>query len=300
MKKRHEGEKNLNACVPYTAHITILSCVMGLCASGVNADFELNFLPDNTGQMSTISQITGCLGTCDGHTAVLLDNGNQLRIGEDVYNPETGKVYKHFIIGDVADGFIQEAYIEIGVETYTNSGETWSGLATGGDYSLGGNNEDPLGSEWSSSGNGTANPNRVIVRQLMSDGVIHQEYIKSAFSKKAKITQTVIDPGQMTSQFEIDASKVLMNQLSTAGTMINMIDLAGEANDFDIASLSGDGVDINVNAGQYIYLDGAGSGGSSGIYLYLDGGENVRSTDWSSYYDLNETNPWSVTDRQPQ
>ncbi len=288
-----KSRSNARSCHAICA--SVFSLAIGSYSPVVSAGFELNFLPDASGVMAT-AVTHGSSINIFNQTPYLMSGGFQLP--EIVIDPETGLDYYHIIVGDAADGFIQEVYIERGFGSFPNSNV---GSAVGGAGDLnGGNGVDPLDRNANiETANAAANPNKVLVRQLMNDGEIQQEYIKSEFNKKAKITQIVTDPVGMVSRFEIDSSNVMMNQLAAPGTMINTLDLAGTEYDFDMATISGEGVDINVNAGQYIYLDGIGPGGSAGTYLYLDGGEDVSNTDWESYYDVTENNPWTYTANQP-
>lgn len=276
---------------------SILYAALLSVAPSIHAAFELNFKADNTGTMVTNMHRANSQPNW-GHTAVMVDGNNQVAIGETVIHPTTFKVYKHFIIGDLNDGFIQEVYIEdTGGACFAQF--CWDKVAAGGVHSLYGSNTDPLGSNVSLTGNATGNPSRVIVRQVLNDGQVHQEYIKKEFDKKAKVSQTITEAGVMQNHFEIDFSHIALNQFASPTKVTNTINFDDPTvQDFDMDNMATEGVDIN--AGKYIYIDGAGTGGSSGTYLYLDSSETVIDSAWSNYFDFTESNPWMDNTNKPK
>lgn len=271
----------------------------------VCADFTLDFSPDNTGFMSPESCANSCSNASPGYTPVLLDeagtdNGDHMNIGETVYHPDTGQRFKHFIIGSLDDGFIQEVYIAAtGIlnESYTTQFK-WDGIAAVSIHSMDGSGANPLGNNV---GSATGNPYKVLIRQYLNDGITQQEFLKDQLDKKPKITQTInyVDLN-FHSTFEIDMSHIGLNQIAASAKIVNIQDMEGTEFDFDMANMQSNPVyqDVQqnnyVNGGQYIYLSGAGAGGSDGNYIYLDGGAAVKEIDWASYYDHFETdNVWS-------
>ncbi len=247
-----------------------------------------------------------------------------------------GKDYYHMIIGSEADGFIQESYIEIG---YTmdfsqaagqpvNSPITWKWAennyilcgnrtscskwlsASGGDSTVVNNGvasdvgngmyplQAPAGKD---DGNGSGNPNKVLIRQKLVTNEMTQEYLKDFFSKKPIITQDIIAP-DLISKLTIDMSNSDYSS-STAGSFSNTLELVGvsqfvkDAADFDHLA---DKQNSFVNAGRYIYTLGpAAIGGANGSYTYADGGFDIEAVDWSDYFDPSESNPWSYDIYKP-
>jgi len=68
-----------------------------------------------------------------------------------------------------------------------------------------GNGVDPLRSDGQWTGNGTANPNRIIMRQIDNSGTAYQEFLKDSFDKKPLIVQKVNDAANgMNLTFQMD------------------------------------------------------------------------------------------------
>lgn len=163
------------------------------------------------------------------------------------------------------------------------------------------------------SGNGSGNPNRVIMRQRLKVGEITQEFLKSSFSNKPLITQT-IDDGKMTSVVEIDMSAHDYNTYDNSGmTMVNTLSFDQALpenkglNDWTIAAPDGgigsSGVYSVVDAGQYTFrAGGTDFDGAYGSYTYSNGitGFDHDATDWEAYYDpCHPDNIWSWNDFKP-
>jgi len=232
-------------------------------------------------------------------SGVLVGTGSDGQVNDAIIGEDT-PYGRHFIIGSLEENFVQEVYIASrGGLHYGPNASSWPGLATAGDYSNPGNARNPLGAANSTnSGNGTADPRYVAFRQYMSDGVIFQDVKKPAWSKKTIITQDVIVPGEIHSHMTIDASGIAMNMMAVHADITNTLDVAGTRGDFDMADLSGPGVDYSINAGMYTYAAGPGITVLA-PYIYADGGYDVYDVDWSNYFDHFETNPWRFEGNKP-
>ncbi len=269
--------------------------------------------------------------------------------------------YYHVIVGDEADGFVQEYYIPFGYtmnfeETWRTPNpstigylwapnqaigssltETWRSASGGsadvkgagttimdrwivlGSNMVPGNGVSPLKDINHSSygpiesGNGTGNPNKVIMRQKLDDGEMTQEFIKSSFSKKPKIIQEVRTT-EMTSLVEIDMQAHSYNEFdNSAMTVVNTLifDRTGPGSapvaDWSIENPDGGRgsgkVDSHVDAGQYIYSGGDASiGNANGQYSYADGvgGFDYENANWEAYMDTCDvTNIWSYDENRP-
>ena len=265
----------------------------------VYADFVMDFTPDNIGTMTDAVCSSDCSSTSHGYTPVLI-SGSHSEIGEDVIDPITGVLYKHFIVGSLEEGFIQEVYIQQSGGIRCVAQTCWETLATKGDYGLYGNYTDPLSSDASFTGNASANPMKVIVTQLINGDGMAQLYQKKKFDRKALISQQLTVPGDIIVRFEIDMSEIPINAIAISGEMtVNQVDLPGTEFDFDVNEVTGEGVNRNVNAGQYIYLPGDGPLGSGGNYLYLDGGVDMNTITWSDFFDHTQDNPWREIANKP-
>ena len=265
----------------------------------VNAEFTMDFSPDNIGTMTDAICSGDCSSTLKGHTPVLISGSHQ-EIGEDVIDPMTGIVYKHFIVGSLDEGFIQEVYIQQSGSSRCVAQFCWETLATMGDYGFTGNYTDPLSSDSNFTGNASANPMKVVVQQWLNGDGMSQIYSKKKLDKKALISQQLTVPGEIIVRFEIDMSEVPMNAIAIPGEMtINQLDLPGTEFDFDVNEVTGEGVNRNITAGQYIYMDGSGPLGSGGGYFYLDGGHD-DNPNWAQFFDHTEDNPWREAANKPE
>ena len=265
-----------------------------------------------------------------------------------------GKDYYHIVVGSEADGFLQETYIQTGYTINFDStvtqkpvgnlvyawpeiwaanstgdkwgsasegdhtvkiGENWSG--GGGEATTVGNAADPLGLS-SVSGNGTGNPNKVIIRQLMKDDEITQVFLKERLANKPKITQDIDVANSIRMTFEVDMSNSTYSQDNLDPLSItNTIELLGDnvptnqgfgdtpdSTDFDVIARA---QASDVNAGKYTYTppaigDDPELKGTNGVYTYVgNDGFEFASTDWATFYDTNEAtgNPWSYNTNKP-
>lgn len=224
--------------------------------------------------------------------------------------------YWRQVIGDPESGFAMEVYTEI-----------WSGFTS---YSGGrnsnfpqvlyrqdldvqsGNGWDPLGLDpaldSTDTGNGTGNPTRVVMRQILggtwdsptktwSCGAAEfcMEFSKAQLDRKPKITQAINETSTgLSARFELDMSNSTYADDTTAGTVINTVIFDDGIGNFDMAT---DAQNIDITGGRYTYSSGASwldTGQSSGYetwnydagtYSYSSGGFDHLDQDWGSYYD---------------
>ncbi len=310
------------------AHLLKIVVSTAVVLPAVQAEFTLNFTPDPEyslpglpGYMST-TQINSDNGSNPdtGMTNYLMMNNFERP--EIVVDPVSGKQYYHMIVGDLADGFIQETYIEMGFGSYGSTAEATQGGAPasasggGGQYSWDaagdkfinpannfGNGYDPLDMEKDyyaqkqTSGNGTGNPGKMLLRQIINDGEIMMEFLKDKYLNKPRISQILIGP-DVSAMFDLDMRNSSYTDNSNPGVMTNIMQLWGEGTPPDSAMFDPvtQGQDLNVNAGMYTYTEGAGFGGAEGSYNYADGDYDHTGVDWASYMDPSISNPWSFED----
>ena len=304
----------------------ILLGMMALSGKEAHAEFTLNFQIQNQGAAyndgywdSTVYHSTGVTNqygpdSLSNQTPwVHTDNWH---LPEIVYDASNGKRYYHVLFGSMDQGFMQEFFIEVASGTYwggtdhsVDSKDTPGSSSGGeGDYLIGangvvdrfgnpagGNGADPLGTDPTiDSGNGSGNPGRVIMRQVVTDGEIMMEFLKDSYSKKPRITQILNTP-TMTQLFDLDMRTVGYNDKVTQTPMTNVTLLWGEgvpanAAEIDIAAIA---QQSNVTAGQYTYSEGLGSGGASGTYDYTSGVFDHVNQSWINFFDPLVDNPWS-------
>ncbi len=268
---------------------TSIATLCLVCSISAHADnpFVLDFTPDDGGGLSTNFTI-GNFGRT-GATPFLMRGSFQLP--EIVVDPETGLDYYHIIMGDPASGFMQEVYIERGFSSFPN-GNVGSAVGGGGN---GGNNIDPLGPD---AANGKANPRKVLVRQVISDGEIYMDFTKDKFDRKPKITQILTLP-DMSSIFQLDMSNSSYGDDLTPGILSYTMQLADDYQDQANFNFATDVQNSNVTGGRYTYVNGAGPGGSDGTYTYDNGNFDVDAISWEAYFDHSLSNPWSNTVNRP-
>lgn len=223
-----------------------------------------------------------------------------------------GKTYYHLVVGQPDSGFAQEVLISTG--TTIAFGNVLSD--SGGGYCLPGggiiqwtpemyagcdldnNARAPL-SAFESTGNGSGNPEAVIMKQIVSDAKagFAQEFLKDQFNKKPKLSQTV-DDATISSTWAMDMSKIGYSTDSVSGDMTNKMtvkgqDLPGGSAQFDTSLLVNAGT--NITAGRYKFTPNTGRAGiatspnpywSYGTYTYFDGSiDPVTTVDWSKFRD---------------
>ncbi len=204
-------------------------------------------------------------------------------IGDD------GNSYIHMIIGDPATDFAQDIYI---LGSYSSDG---SGTANGATIPvINGNIDLTTFNPLSSLGQGSANPNKVIMRQDIKDNDISMEFIKDNFLTKPKIVQ-IVTSEDMVSEFIVDMSAITYNDKTTPTDIINNLtfsasDIPGDSGSFNMID---NGDNVVVDAGLYTYTEGSGTFGSEGTYDY-EGSEFNMDQPWEDYAipSMNQFNPF--------
>lgn len=307
-----------------------------------DAEFEFNFMPVQNPGSSDFPRggylNTGNAISCPDTANPDCSNGELISTDPTDFFYERVDGYWHIVIGNPDDGFAQEMYTPVTSLFSSSSGgheailfrfsgnlEQWSG---NGWDPLEFNNKTYGPDEVSFSGNGTGDPTKVMVRQVLGFGVLAttgnsaieewtcytgffcQEFLKSKEGFKPKISQTYSD-AEITSDFQLDMSNVDYSDKVTVTPMINILNItvsnfpenaafvnASEPGSFDMATDSQDSV---VTAGQYIYTPGVGwyndNDGDNfyaygeGSYEYVDGVSDFHmGILWSEFYDT-EQNP---------
>ena len=322
--------------ITFRSGIALVSApFVALLASNAVADFTMNFVPDyanelpgSNAEMSTIYSntdnkwgdgrmggwhLTGEPGT-DPQTPWLLD-WTKLERPQIVTHPVTGDHYYHMLFGDLGSGFMQESYILMGLGGYGNysepanaasaSGGTGTYISRSQDRNtvMLGNGYDPLDMDNGErglaveSGNGTANPKRVIFRQIVADGEIMMEVHKDSFLHKPRISQMVMGP-DIAMMFDIDLRSMHMDDTTSSVPVYNTIELWGEGTPWDGArfDVTAKSHRAFVSAGHYRYVEGSGFGGSEGTYIYNNGEYDIMSVSWADYFDKHTYNPWAFED----
>lgn len=286
------------------------------------AGFTLNFLPAGTGTFttSTTTFSNGDNGT-DPNTnqSRWLWGGSSNLERPEIVTDASGNTYYHMIVGDLSSGFIQESYVQMGYSGYGNPSEvanaisasggtgsyvpktTGSGTATPSNTWIFGNGYDPLDmnknamAQSVTSGNGTANPRRVVMRQIVNDGQAMSEFLKDDFDSKPKITQMVIAP-DIQVMFDIDMRGITYSDNTKTAPVVNTMQLfgAGAPHDSAVWDMALETQDKRIDGGRFTYTDGLGRGGSEGTYSYIQGGFDQTAQDWKSFINpfYRNANPW--------
>jgi len=284
------------------------------------AAFELNFEPAATTGQSYItsgwvdvscnmSYIADSNCSSDGY----LSGSGAHRDGSAFFQKlfeYGGKRYYHVIVGDKnVDSFFMEYMIESdsnwgayssggmgGCGSYcaasASAGSTASG-ASGRTYNM----INPYGADSSLGGTGTGNPNRVIMRQVLDDGITYSEFLKGAgdadgdglyddssayFDKKPLIVQKINEPGVVSAEYSLDMRSKTYSDTTPVSeaektNQTFILDGLNAANQGDYDSTGAtqtptnmsDSTGVVVDGGAYKYTDGPSFGGSYGGYTYF-------------------------------
>ena len=309
--------------VTLSALLLLIPCI----TSTANAEFTLGFTPQSGGTYfitDSLHEGTGG-GNTTGQTRYAVNDGPGPLDLPEIVNIG-GVDYYHMILGDINDGFIQETYIEI--DTVVDHGENkpdglaWNlnGTASGGTnltYEYSGvccgpqaltdaaNGTHVLRSD---AGNGSANPNKVVIRQYMTDGEIITDFIKDSLWGKPKTTMMITTPG-ITMMFDADMRSIDYNTINVAAPVTNLMwlngaDVPSESASFDMSQDSSADQSV-VTAGKFIYqapetpLVGYG-GDSGGSYTYETGSFDVNAVNWEAFFDHTPgVNPWGYESGKP-
>ncbi len=230
-----------------------------------------------------------------------------------------GVMYWHIIVGDPSSGFAMESYTAVasGSGFGSFSGGLPANFGTLRLEEISGNGWDPLGIDPARgvdfTGNGSGDPTRSIIRQVMGDGVwdpqtktwncdsaeFCSEFLKDRLNFKPIISQTINDAttgALMQAQFQLDMSNITYSNMTTKGVITNTITFTGDPildnGNFDMAT---DSQRSDVTGGRYIYNDCANPsflyGGSCWQAFSVSGGRNDYQEGSYTYSDGNSTDP---------
>ena len=290
----------LPTCLCKKAFLFVLLC--GTLSHTVEAAFELNFLPAPgadflRGGYINSGQPFSCPAPGD-FTASDCDIGVQADPDDvTIFRNERIGNYWHMVVIDPNHDFAMEVYTEITNLFLSHSGghEPVFFVFNGNLEQWSGNGWDPLEinhktfgpDNVSFSGNGTGDPTRSIIRQVLGPGTLLpgeervrawecdpgafcQEFLKAEFLTKPKITQQLAD-SDYSSYFEIDMSHIDYATPDAPVVMINTQTIADplmpdsdvfspfaampDSHVFDAAVNS---QDAHLTAGGYTYTPGIG------------------------------------------
>lgn len=287
----------------------ILAVGAGIClffiGQASQADFALNWAPDQVNRVGGFDLPNINCNRGEGQLNCQVQSGNTVRVDPDpspflqerVRDPDTGEIYYHVILGLPSSDFAQEVFIR------ANSGVIWGrgfiqveGTSSGGTVDFAPptgifsasqlfDRQFPLDEDENISGNSTANPTRVVMRQLTQDAGFTQEFLKDTLLNKPRITQGIND-ADVVATFVADMRGLNYNDMNTAAPIVNTLSIMGEgATTFDMAT---DAAVTDITAGQYRWLPGTGPDQSSGTYEYLRDSYNPYLEDWKSFRDPNQ------------
>ncbi len=273
-------------------------CIVVLLSTSVtlaHAEFALNFLPSSAPINVFITCMPGVSYSADScvRGTSSPDPDTSPFYMEMAVDNTTGYYYYHVLLGDPGGDFSQEYYIGI-------SGGTWYGSAYPANASAGALNGgadatpyplatfyDPLGPDYTKSGNASARPDRTLFKQTISGVDFNQTAVKAFELKQPLITQQ-INAADVVAHFSIDMSAHDYFVMSPTPAVINntllVIDaLTGQA--VSNFSSTTDSQKEYVTGGLLIYHFGGGASGSDGTYTYSSGVFDVRAVDWKAYSD---------------
>jgi len=299
------------------AILTVVAFVFffSLCIRDSQAAFELNFDPDKTNGHSYTS-----FGNCENYSINMShfadsrcssftlsgDHDDGTAAFQRVFT-NGGKTYYHVIIGDylAGDTFLLEYYIEaVSGTSYRGSGpRNASAYTNTGDMSCSNTNSDclynmsnPYGADSGLGGTGTGNPRKVVMRQVLDDGITYSEFLKGAgdansdglyddssayFDSKPLISQKINEAGVISAEYSLDmrgktysdTTPVSENKKVNQTFILDGLNAANQG-DYDSTGATptptnmADSTGVVVDGGAYKYTDGTSFGGSYGDYTY--------------------------------
>jgi len=297
-----------------------------------HAAFELNFDPDKTNghtyqnfgncENYSINMSHFADNNCSAFGTINGEHDDGTAAFQRVFTAG-GKTYYHVIIGDyqAGDTFLLEYYIEATTDgTYRGSGPTNASAYTNtADMNCSNANTDclynmsnPYGADSGLGGTGTGNPTRVIMRQVLDDGITYSEFLKGAgdaggdglyddssayFDKKPLIRQKINEPGVISAEYSLDMRSKTYSDTTpvSEAEKVNqtfILDGLNAANQGDYDSTGAtqtptnmaDSSGVVVDGGAYKYTDGTSFGGSYGNYTYyLSDGVTAKGVQTQPY-----------------
>lgn len=327
----------------------LITGMAGLFMGGgheTRAAFELNFQPSpdiNAGSQSSESTFARCNMPTAGADAWCHRNQNTPDPDSTPFLREyitvNGISYVHMIVGSLTpdpitgEVFAQETYIRAnGAGTYSSAGGKpgcqFQPIQCGGggvNPLVSGNGQvassgvlaTPLTGDQHTTGIGTGDPTRAIVRQVLKSSEMNQEFLKADFLLKPKITQSInSSDGILSLNFSLDMSS-LNYSTNANGALTNTLTLNDPLNPLPTGSGFFDAVASaqsgDVTGGRYTFTAGSGwvdntvyssyrAGNpftgpivpednvwiyDAGSYAYGNGGgAGISNIDWQAYKNL--------------
>ena len=185
-----------------------------------------------------------------------------------------GQTYYHIIVGDYTkDAMAQEMFIKASGSSYNGLTMSTSLVDTSSNSNAEFDMTAPYSTNSSKNGNGSGNPNNVMLRQVINETGTTQEFLKDSFTNKPLMSETISD-AEMTAVFSVDMRAHTYSDNTPIGVsdMVNTVTLTGSAafNDQGDAGTSSQLDQYHITAGAFTYTTGSGNGGSGGTYTYVE------------------------------
>lgn len=304
--------KNFNSKIAFQFSILVIAAAVLFFSPDFKdsqAAFELNFDPatttghsytstgDDINYSCNMTHIADFNCTSGGGFGSDFDENGSHDDGSAAYQRQFttgGKRYYHVIIGDKnVDTFYMEYMIEANGSwgDYNGDFEASASAYTAG--SIGNCNDssceynminpyDANATDYQKTGTGTGNPNRVVMRMIIDDGMTYNEFLKDQFDKKPLITQTIVDPTPaegITMDYTLDmrgktySDSTPIDHANRTNQTFLIGDTAANQGDYDSTGAVPtpisfrEGTD-DITAGAFTYTTGSSFGGSNGTYTY--------------------------------
>src|SRR3569623_1112349 len=210
-----------------------------------------------------------------------------------------GQSYFHVIVGDhTRDSMAQEVFITTS-GSYSGVGLTTSVASTSSTRNAEFNMDNPYSTDSTKTGSGSANPNNVIMRQIINSGEISMEFLKASFSKKPQITQTITN-AEMVSTVSMDKRGRNYSQITPidpSTSVVNTLVLTGSnraATDGNY-DLQVHAQTSHISAGGFTYTNGSGNGNGGGVYTWYAPVDPFQPLhrNYAVYCDPTQNSDWS-------
>ena len=210
-----------------------------------------------------------------------------------------GQSYFHVIVGDhTRDSMAQEVFIKTS-GSYSGVGMTTSVASTSSTSNAEFNMDNPYSTDSTKTGTGSANPNNVIMRQIINSGEISMEFLKDSFSQKPLITQTITN-AEMVSTVSMDMRGRNYSQITPIDpttSVVNTLVLTGSnraatEGNYDLQDQA---QTSHISAGGFTYTNGSGNGNSGGVYTWYAPVDNFQpmNRNYAVYCDPTQNSDWS-------
>ncbi|MCF6324432.1 MAG: hypothetical protein L3J89_08930 [Gammaproteobacteria bacterium] len=244
---------------------------------------------------------------------------------EELFDSSDGQRYFHVIVGDyTTDDMVLEYFIKANANSNQWDNGIFGVFGSGNisaSFSLGqaGNGaaaiDQPYSADSSLTGTGSANPNSIIMRQLVKDSASPSfsiDFIKDRFLYKPKLIHTNGGVDGFEALTVIDMSNSLYTDITPVDENADFDNILTLTDPLKYETAGDYNVDIpnpeytstmteirEFTAGGFTYTPGSGTGGSGGTYNYIDSADNANpaynplNTDWVSFCDVSQNVNWS-------